>query len=210
MEIVHDEEEVAIDVIPLAVKPPTIVFDFGGLPDLIAEGLSTRMLMEHRDAQGQSVFTSQAWRRLFDIRGPLLGGARRHLSWRQFILALGLYTPKEMETVGFGAYWVESARPISNKGDLRDYWIGISSTGDFLGTAPSYTFIRDPILRLCHRLIACSIAGRSQAPEKICVKFEDTWAWVPAGSARQEGDAGGVAEEALVAPGGSDEDEEMP
>ncbi|GKD00058.1 hypothetical protein Tco_1170332, partial [Tanacetum coccineum] len=48
------------------------VFDFGGLSDLIAEGLSTRMLMEHRDAQRHSVFTSQAWRRLFDIRGLLV------------------------------------------------------------------------------------------------------------------------------------------
>ncbi|GJY04857.1 hypothetical protein Tco_0370797 [Tanacetum coccineum] len=28
------------------------VFDFGGLPDLMAEGLSARMLMEHMDAQG--------------------------------------------------------------------------------------------------------------------------------------------------------------
>ncbi|GKD44773.1 hypothetical protein Tco_1269418 [Tanacetum coccineum] len=59
------------------------------------------------------------------------------------------------------------ARQILDKGDLRDYWMGISSVGDFLGTAPSYTAIRDPILRLCHRLIACSIAGRSQAPEKV-------------------------------------------
>ncbi|GKD59354.1 hypothetical protein Tco_1296863 [Tanacetum coccineum] len=48
------------------------VFDFGGFPNLIAERLSTRMLMEHMDAQGQSVFTSRAWRRLFDIRGPLV------------------------------------------------------------------------------------------------------------------------------------------
>ncbi|GKA47665.1 hypothetical protein Tco_0740548 [Tanacetum coccineum] len=48
------------------------VFDFRRLPDLIAERLSTRMLVEHRDAQGQSVFTSRAWRRLFDIRGPLV------------------------------------------------------------------------------------------------------------------------------------------
>ncbi|GJW58698.1 hypothetical protein Tco_0105429 [Tanacetum coccineum] len=47
--------------------------------------------------------------------------------------------------------------------------MGISSVGDFLGTAPSYTAIRDPILRLCHILIACSIAGRSQAPEKVTV-----------------------------------------
>ncbi|GJS10944.1 hypothetical protein Tco_0367740 [Tanacetum coccineum] len=27
----------------------------------------------------------------------------------------------------------------------------------------------DPMLRLCHRLIACSIAGRSRAPEKVTV-----------------------------------------
>ncbi|GJZ51727.1 hypothetical protein Tco_0606242 [Tanacetum coccineum] len=47
--------------------------------------------------------------------------------------------------------------------------MGISSAGDFLGTTPLYTLIRDPILRLCHRLIAYSIAGRSQAPEKVTV-----------------------------------------
>ncbi|GKE94363.1 hypothetical protein Tco_1579218 [Tanacetum coccineum] len=29
--------------------------------------------------------------------------------------------------------------------------------------------IWDPILRLCHRLITCSIAGRSQVPEKVTV-----------------------------------------
>ncbi|GJW76551.1 hypothetical protein Tco_0138233, partial [Tanacetum coccineum] len=97
------------------------VFDFGGLPDLMAEGLSGRMLMEHRDEAGVSVFTSRAWRRMLDIRGPLvheliweffstfrfgqaildldtpgtlqfqLRGARRGMSWRQFILALGLH-----------------------------------------------------------------------------------------------------------------------
>ncbi|GKB30537.1 hypothetical protein Tco_0869938 [Tanacetum coccineum] len=74
-----------------------------------------------------------------------LGGDKRRMNWRQFILALRLHTTKEMEPVG------------------------ISSTGDFLGIAPSYTSIRDPILRLCHKLIACSIAGRSQAPEKVTV-----------------------------------------
>ncbi|GJU03121.1 hypothetical protein Tco_1113459 [Tanacetum coccineum] len=62
----------------------------------------------------------------------------------------------------------QSARYISDKGDLSAYWRRISYKGNFLGTPPSYTHIRDPILRLCHRLIACSIVGRSQAPEKIC------------------------------------------
>ncbi|GJV68361.1 hypothetical protein Tco_1483870 [Tanacetum coccineum] len=52
---------------------------------------------------------------------------------------------------------------------MRDYWISISSAGDFLGTTLSYNAIRDPILRLYHRLITCSIAGRSQALEKVTV-----------------------------------------
>ncbi|GJV15606.1 hypothetical protein Tco_1360929 [Tanacetum coccineum] len=105
------------------------VFDIGGLPDLMVEGLSARMLMEHRDAHG------------------------------------------EMEIGGLSAYWAESARQIPNKGDLRDYWIEISSARDFLGIAPSYTSIRDPILRPCHRSIACNIAQRSQAHEKVTDLF---------------------------------------
>ncbi|GKF52012.1 hypothetical protein Tco_0148479 [Tanacetum coccineum] len=153
--------------------------------------------MEHRDAQGQSVITSRAWRRLFEIRGPLvhelileffstfnfgegvldldttgalqfqLGGARRRMSWRQFILALGLHIAEEMETVGFGLYRVESGRHIFDKGNLSAYWREISFERDFLGIPSSYTLIGDPMLRLCYRLIACSIAGRSQAHEKV-------------------------------------------
>ncbi|GKB56032.1 hypothetical protein Tco_0912218 [Tanacetum coccineum] len=87
------------------------VFDFGGLLDLMAKGLSARMLIKHKDAQGRETDPQQ--------------------------------------------------------GDLRDYWIGISSAGDFFSITPSYTAIRDPILRLCHRLIVCSIAGRSQTLEKV-------------------------------------------
>ncbi|GKD94200.1 hypothetical protein Tco_1374037, partial [Tanacetum coccineum] len=112
------------DCVLMLRRPRVQVFDFRGLPDLMDEGLSARMLMEHRDAQG---------------------------------------------IVGFGTYWADSARQVPDKGDLRDYWIRISSAGDFLGTIPSYIAIRDPILRLCHRLIACSIARRSQAPEKVTV-----------------------------------------
>ncbi|GJU35591.1 hypothetical protein Tco_1183945 [Tanacetum coccineum] len=55
---------------------------------------------------------------------------------------------------------------IPDKGELRDYWIGISSARDFLGTASSSTVITYLILRQCHRLFAYSIAGRSQAPKK--------------------------------------------
>ncbi|GKB56342.1 hypothetical protein Tco_0912528 [Tanacetum coccineum] len=78
-----------------------------------------------------------------------------------------IYRREVYKTVGFGAYWAKSERQINDKGDLRDYWIGISSARDFLGIALSYTAIWDPILRLCHRLIACSITGKSQAPKKV-------------------------------------------
>ncbi|GJW31031.1 hypothetical protein Tco_0047906 [Tanacetum coccineum] len=91
------------------------------------------------------------------------------MSWREFILAMGLHTVEEMGSTGFRTYWAESARQNPEKGDLSAYWRRISSEGDFLGTTLSYTAIRDPMLRLCHRLIACSIVGRSQAPEKVTV-----------------------------------------
>ncbi|GKE88723.1 hypothetical protein Tco_1566198, partial [Tanacetum coccineum] len=80
-----------------------------------------------------------------------------------------LDTAEEMQTAGFGLYWAESARQIPYKGDLIAYWIRISSARDFLGTPPSYTLFKDPMLRLCHRLIACSITRRSQALEKVTV-----------------------------------------
>ncbi|GJT87240.1 hypothetical protein Tco_1068957 [Tanacetum coccineum] len=139
---------------------------FEGLKYTDAGYTGEGMLMEHMDAQGQSVFTSRAWRLLFEVRGPL-EGVRHRMSWREFILGMGLHTMEEMESIGFGAYWAESARQILDKGDLSAYWVGISSMGDFLGTTPSYTSIRDLMLRLCHRLIACNIARRSHAPKKV-------------------------------------------
>ncbi|GJX55958.1 hypothetical protein Tco_0285855 [Tanacetum coccineum] len=149
--------------------------------------------MVYTGGDGQLVFVSHAWRRLFGIRAPLvrefileflstyrmsdteidldvgdtlcfqLGGVRRRKRWRQFILALGLHTEQEMAEAGFGAYWVGSDRVIPDKGDLRDYWMEISFDRDFLGPIPSYVLIRDPIRRLCYRMIAYSISGRGHA-----------------------------------------------
>ncbi|GJU64253.1 hypothetical protein Tco_1246088 [Tanacetum coccineum] len=87
------------------------------------------MRMEHRDGDRVMVFTSQAWSRVFETREPLfqLGGARRRMSWREFILALRLHTWEEMESPGFARYWSESERMILGKRDLRDYWRDIST-----------------------------------------------------------------------------------
>nr|GFA63643.1 hypothetical protein [Tanacetum cinerariifolium] len=109
--------------------PSTIQFqlDFQVMPEMMRDALYDRILMEHRDDSEVVVFTSQAWRRLFDTRRPLvrelileflstlrfevvlldldtpstiqfqLGRAMRRMSQRQFILALGLHTAEEME-----------------------------------------------------------------------------------------------------------------
>ncbi|GJT27886.1 hypothetical protein Tco_0908161 [Tanacetum coccineum] len=88
------------------------------------------------------------------------------MTWRLFILAYGLHTELEMAEAKFGAYWAGSDRLIPDKGDLRDYWMEISSGKDFLGSTPSYVLIRDLVRRLYHRMITYSISGRGQTPEK--------------------------------------------
>nr|GEW81447.1 hypothetical protein [Tanacetum cinerariifolium] len=176
----------------------------------------TRLARIYR-REGQSVFTSRAWRRLFDIRGPLIHdlileffSAFMFGDAREFILALGLHLAEEMQIAGFGLYWAKSVRRIPDKGDLSAYWIGISYVGDFLVTPFFYTLIRDPMLRLCHILIACSIAGRSQAPKKVIVTDLFYLRGIDVSSVNAGDDAGRVTKEASVAPGGGDKAEEMP
>ncbi|GJX65156.1 hypothetical protein Tco_0299499 [Tanacetum coccineum] len=162
--------------------------DFAGLTDGMRQTLGDRLSMVYIGDDGQALFTSHAWRRLFEVRGPLVREFmleffstcrmsdtemgldvadtlcfRCRMTWRQFILALGLHTEEEMVEAGFRAYWSGSERVIPDKGDLRDYCMEISFAMDFLGPAPSYVFIRDPVRRLCHKMIAC----RGQAPEKV-------------------------------------------
>nr|GFA20096.1 hypothetical protein [Tanacetum cinerariifolium] len=116
--------------------------------------LADRLRMVYIGDEGHALFTSYAWRRLFEIRGSL------------FSLALGLHIAKEMEEDGFEAYWLGSTRDILDKRYLMDYWTEISFDKDFLRPAPSYIYIRNIVRRLCYKLISCSISGRGQTPEK--------------------------------------------
>ncbi|GJU24159.1 hypothetical protein Tco_1162780 [Tanacetum coccineum] len=163
------------------------VLDFGGLTEEMAMSMDARLSMEHIDAQGQVVFNSHAWRRLFEIRGPLVrklmleffSTCREIVSLRSILWEIdGIDEEEEVAsfrdkyeheiaTDGFRVYWDESFRVIASKGDLRGYWDKISSSGDFLTIFPSYIQIRDLLRRLCHRLIAHTIAGRGQAPDKV-------------------------------------------
>nr|GEX66602.1 hypothetical protein [Tanacetum cinerariifolium] len=80
--------------------------------------------------------------------GFLFGGLTELMD--EGLRGIGLHTAEEIKLIGFDVYWAESTRQIPNKGDLSAYWIGISSAKDFLGTTPSYTSIRDLMLRDAH------------------------------------------------------------
>ncbi|GKA06504.1 hypothetical protein Tco_0685728 [Tanacetum coccineum] len=121
------------------------VLDFESLTPVMRQDLAVRLRMVY-SGEGKQVFMSHAWRRLFGIRAPLV---------RDFILEfLSTYRMSDME-MGLDV------------ADTLDYWIEISSSRDFLGPAPSYVLIRDPVRRLCHTMIAYSISGRGHAPEKV-------------------------------------------
>ncbi|GJY74898.1 hypothetical protein Tco_0479329 [Tanacetum coccineum] len=102
--------------------------------------LTDRMRMVYPREEGQVLFSSHAWRKLFEIQGPLV---------QEFILEF------------FRTCRISDTKLGLDVADTLCFQLG----GPRL--APSYTFIRDPVKRLCHRLISYSISGWGQAPEKV-------------------------------------------
>ncbi|GJU85222.1 hypothetical protein Tco_1292768 [Tanacetum coccineum] len=98
------------------------VLDFKGMTEEMGMDIDARLSMRHRNTKGLVVFTSHAWRRLFDIRGPLV----RELMLELFSMCR-----------------------------FDDLVLDLDADG-----------IKDPLRRLCHRLIAHTIAGRGQALKK--------------------------------------------
>nr|GEY27964.1 hypothetical protein [Tanacetum cinerariifolium] len=101
-----------------------------------------------------------------EVREDLQSGDTQGLGCGFYVDVRAYEGWEEMESLGFVRYWSESERMIPKNGDLHDHWRSISTDGDLLGPLPSYTLIRDLVLRLCHQIMAHSIVGRSQAPEK--------------------------------------------
>nr|GEU97450.1 hypothetical protein [Tanacetum cinerariifolium] len=80
-------------------------------------------------------------------------------------------------------YIIQSSEGIGSKVENGVFWRGaagvreshleetihdsVTFSLDFLGLALSYVLIRDLVRRLCHWMIAYSISGRGQAPEKV-------------------------------------------
>ncbi|GKE22289.1 hypothetical protein Tco_1433801, partial [Tanacetum coccineum] len=190
------------------------------MPELMRDGLFTKMVMKHCDDAGVVVFTSRAWGRLFDTRGLLV--------WELIL--------EPLSTLRFGEVLLDLDAPDTIQFQLGGAKRRLSwRHGDFLGPPLSYTLIRDPLLRLFHRMMAHRIAGLDVgsinipyllarylrrdtsgltviAPTllvidmatlvrlQICVEINDTWAWVALGPERQLDAVAGTPEVAKDDP----------
>nr|GEU94787.1 hypothetical protein [Tanacetum cinerariifolium] len=128
-----------------------------------------------------------------------LGGARRSMTWRQFILALGLHTAEEMAEDEFSAYWYAEGR----KSDGR------LSEGYFIRRlAHHFGLVSDDRLRglsvLAHELPLIDMGELVKL--NICIEIGDDYAWIAQGPERQQVAAAGApktAEDALAVDEGA-------
>ncbi|GJS50415.1 putative ribonuclease H-like domain-containing protein [Tanacetum coccineum] len=152
--VVHDYEDMLSTIFGKQVNR-VHVLDFDGLSDETRQPLTDTLRMVYIGAKGQVLFTSDAWRRVFEIMGPLV-----------LELMLEFFSTRRISDIVLELD-VADTRCFQLGGLRRQLSWRIAFDGDFLGAVPSYTSIRDPLRRLCHRLIAYSISGRGHAPEKV-------------------------------------------
>ncbi|GJT98986.1 hypothetical protein Tco_1094504 [Tanacetum coccineum] len=77
------------------------VLDFAGLTEEIRQTLGDRLRMVYIGDEGMS--DTEMGLDVADTLCFQLGGARRRMTWRQFILGLGLHTEEEKAEARFGA-----------------------------------------------------------------------------------------------------------
>ncbi|GJZ56846.1 hypothetical protein Tco_0612340, partial [Tanacetum coccineum] len=173
-----------------------------------------------------------AWRRLFRIRAPLvqefileffstcriedemgldaagtlcfqLRGARCSMTWRQFILALGLLTTEEMAEDGFRAYWLGrtflDALPVILTSEIR---FGECATDQ--GAANVSYLLAQYLFRHAEGRKSDGrglFVGTREIPLidmgelvnlNICIEIGDDWAWVASRPDRQPDVAAGT------------------
>ncbi|GKD89504.1 hypothetical protein Tco_1365011 [Tanacetum coccineum] len=179
------------------------------MPELIRDGLFTRMVMEHHDDAGVVVFISRAWGRLFDTRGPLV---------KELILEF-------LTTLRFGKVLLDLDVPGTiqfqlglDVGSVNISYLLARYLRRFAAGRKSRAHISGGqfVARLTEhfRLLTAEILGGLMViPFKlpvidmaelvrlqICIEVDDTWAWVAMEPERQPNATAGAPRVAQDAP----------
>ncbi|GJW40734.1 hypothetical protein Tco_0066579 [Tanacetum coccineum] len=101
-----------------------------------------------------------------------LGGRAHNLTLLEFARRLGLYQAINLEEEGFNVYFEGGLRNDDNF-NPQNYWLSISRE-DNLGLSMSHTStIRNPILRVIHKMITYGLCQRTTRYDKI--QKNDLW-----------------------------------
>ncbi|GKD07737.1 hypothetical protein Tco_1187422, partial [Tanacetum coccineum] len=101
-----------------------------------------------------------------------LGGRAHSLNLLEFARRLGLYHVDELEEDGFNVYF-EGGLHSDEHFNAQDYWLS-SSREENLGLSRSHTStIRNPILRVIHKMITYGLCQRTKGYDKI--QKNDLW-----------------------------------
>ncbi|GJU29186.1 hypothetical protein Tco_1172775 [Tanacetum coccineum] len=166
------------------------VLDFEGLTPKMRQDLAVRLRMVY-SGEGQQVMSDTGMGLdVADTLCFLLGGVRRRMTWREFILALGLHTEQEMgkapeKVTGVDLFYLRNMdRGTTNVLHLLAHYLFRHAEGRKSGDKMSGGYF---IGRLA---IHFGLLGRLN----ICTRYGDTWAWVAQGPERQQAAAAGAHE----------------
>ncbi|GKD95808.1 hypothetical protein Tco_1379705, partial [Tanacetum coccineum] len=95
-----------------------------------------------------------------------LGGCAHSLTFLEFSQRLGLYEAVELDKEGFNVYF-EGGLRSDEQFNAQDYWLSISQEEN-LGLSWSHTStIRNPILRVIHKMITYGLCQRTIGYDKV-------------------------------------------
>ncbi|GJR96307.1 hypothetical protein Tco_0268481 [Tanacetum coccineum] len=143
----------------------------------LVRGLATAKVREAESKE--ETFTLVAWIRAFNINEPIYAKlCHEFYSTYEFdeVCAddelLGLYQAVELEEDGFSVYFEGGLRSDDNF-NATDYWLSISREEN-LGLSRSHTStIKNPILRVIHKMISYRLCWRTTGYDKV--QKNDLW-----------------------------------
>ncbi|GJS00114.1 putative reverse transcriptase domain, ribonuclease H-like domain, aspartic peptidase domain protein [Tanacetum coccineum] len=122
-----------------------------------------------REAESEEeVFTSVAWIRAFNINEPIYAEFCHEFystyefdeTLLEFARRLGLYQAVELEEDGFNVYFEGGFRNDDNF-NAQDYWLSISREENLSLSMSHTSTIRNPILRVIHKMITYGLCQRT-------------------------------------------------
>ncbi|GJY93032.1 hypothetical protein Tco_0508814 [Tanacetum coccineum] len=126
-----------------------------------------------REAESnEEIFTSVAWIRAFNIKEPIYAELCHEFYSTYEFDEMGLYHADELEEDGFDVYFQGGLRSDDNF-NAQEYWLSISREEN-LGLSRSHaSTIKNPILRVIHKMITYGLCQRTTGYDKI--QKNDFW-----------------------------------